>query len=484
MKLHKFWGLALLSLCLTLGLLLTKGADAALSKTPNEVILWNNAALQAIRDMRPGPTITARALAIVHTAIYDAWAAYDPIAVGTQLGSSLQRPKSENTLENKKKALSYAAYRTLVDLFPSEAAKFSDVITSLGYAPTDTSTNTSTPTGIGNVAARALINVRHHDGANQLGDLHPGAYSDYTGYQPTNTPDQINDPDRWQPLRISDGHGGFVKQKYYTPQWNKVVPFALQSGAQFRPTVRPKSHLFNPEEYKKQAQQILDYSAHLSDKQKAIVEYWADGPRTEFPPGHWNLFAQLVSRRDKHSLDDDVKMFFILNNALFDASIAAWDTKLAFDYVRPLTAIHYLFKGQKVKAWGGPNRGTQEINGEDWQPYQPATVVTPPFPECVSGHSTFSAAAAEILKKFTGSDTFIASYTQRAKTSVVETAPARDITLSWTTFSAAADEAGLSRRYGGIHFEDGDLMGRTIGRKVAALVWDKAQSYILRGNEK
>src|SRR5215212_11139090 len=143
-------------------------------------------------------------------------------------------------------------------------------------------------------------------------------------------------------------------------------------------------------------------------------------------------------------------------------------------------AIHYLFKGKKVRAWAGPNQGTKKINGEDWQPYQAATVVTPPFPEYVSGHSTFSAAGAEILKRFTGSDDLGSSYTQPKGTSRVEpgTIPAADVTLSWDTFSDAADQAGISRRYGGIHFEEGDLMGRDMGRRIAAQAWDKAQTYI------
>ena len=133
-----------------------------------------------------------------------------------------------------------------------------------------------------------------------------------------------------------------------------------------------------------------------------------------------------------------------------------------------------------MQAWGGPYLGTQTIDGGTWQPYQAATFVTPAFPEYVSGHSAFSAAAAEVLKRFTGSDRLGASYTQRAGTSRFEAGavPKSDVTLSWATFTEAADQAGLSRRYGGIHFQDGDLMGRMVGRQVGAQVWTKAQAYI------
>jgi hypothetical protein len=163
-----------------------------------------------------------------------------------------------------------------------------------------------------------------------------------------------------------------------------------------------------------------------------------------------------------------------------DASIACWEAKRNWDYVRPVTAIHFLFKGKKVKAWAGPNKGTDKIDGGDWRLYQAVTVVPPPFPEYISGHSTFSAAAAEVLTRFTGSDDFGHSVTRNAGSSAVEpgTVPNADVTLSWPTYSDAADEAGISRRYGGIHFEDGDLRGREMGRLIGEQAWNKAQAYL------
>lgn len=443
------------------------------------VTRWSEAALEAIRITHPGPPMVARALAILHTCIYDAWAAYDSAAVGTRLGGALRQPAAERTLANKKEAISYAARAALVDLYPTEAARFNNLLTSLGYDPADTSTSTSTPSGIGNLAAQAVLGFRHGDGSNQLGDLRPGPYSDYTGYAPVNDPHHINDANHWQPLRVSDGHGGFVVQKYIAPHWNLVTPFALTSPSQFRPSAGPRQ-THPPGKYRQQADQVLDYSAKLTDKQKVIAEYWADGPKSELPPGHWILFAGFVSSRDNHNLEADVKMFFTMTNAMFDASICCWEAKRHWDYVRPVTAIHYLFKGEKVRASAGPNMGTDKIDGENWRPYQAETVVTPPFPEYVSGHSTFSAAGAEILKRFTGSDAFGDSVTRKAGTSAVElgTVPKADVTLSWSTFSDAADQAGISRRYGGIHFEEADLRGRKMGRQIGAQAWNKAQAYI------
>lgn len=159
--------------------------------------------------------------------------------------------------------------------------------------------------------------------------------------------------------------------------------------------------------------------------------------------------------------------------AVLDASIASWDAKRHFDYVRPVTAIHYLFAGQSVESWQGT------IDGADWRPYQAANVVTPPFSEYVSGHSVFSAADAETLKLFTKDDHFGYSVTIPAGSSRVEPGlvPAQDTVLYWATFTDAADEAGISRRYGGIHFIDGDLESRKLGRSIGQLAWKKSQKY-------
>ncbi len=429
------------------------------------VTKWNEAALEAIRITHPGPPIVARALAIAHTCIYDAWAAYDNKAKGTRFGGNLRRPNGERTNANKEKALSFAAHECLSDLFPSEVSSFNALMTSLSYDPNDNSTDVTTAAGIGNVAAKAVLDFRHHDGSNQLGDLHTGAYSDYTGYAPVNTPTAINDPNYWQPLQV-----GANVQKFIAPHWGKVAPYALKSGSQFRKALlKPADYFKEPDRYKLQAQQVLEYSAHLTDEKKVIAEYWADGPSSELPPGHWALFAEFVSDRDHHTVDQDAKMFFAMTNAVLDASIASWDAKRYFDYVRPVTAIHYLYAGQQVESWQGT------IDGADWKPYQAANVVTPPFAEYISGHSVFSAAAAETLKLFTGNDHFGNSVTIPAGSSRVEpgAVPAQDTVLYWATFSDAADEAGISRRFGGIHFIDGDLESRKLGRVIGKQAWKK-----------
>jgi len=459
------------------------------------VLEWNEAFLQGVRESKLGPPMVARALAIAHTCIYDAWAAYDHRAVGTRLGGLLRRPPRERTLANTKQAISFAAYRAAVDLWPGSTASFFDPLMSrLGYDARDHSIDPSTPAGIGNVAAQAVLDFRHRDGANQLGDEPGGApgaaYSDYTGYQPTNEPMDIrtpfdpttvHDPSAWQPLRYQDASGSVVTPGFVGAHWQHVTTFALSPGS-LRSSTGPAR--YGSPEFLAQAQALLQISARLTDEQKMIAEYWADGPRTELPPGHWNLFAQFVSRRDhhgdlEHGIDRDVKLFFALTNAVSDAGCCAWDNKRAFNSVRPITAIRTLFRGQILHAWGGPYQGTKLIDGATWFPYQTTTFPTPPFPEYSSGHSNFSAAGAEILRRFTHNDRFGASVTLPAGSSRVEpgAVPAKDLTLTWSTFSHAADEAGLSRRYGGIHFEQGDLDARATGRVAARLAWQKAREY-------
>lgn len=250
------------------------------------------------------------------------------------------------------------------------------------------------------------------------------------------------------------------------------------------------------ESFSQQVNQLLTISAELTDEQKAIAEYWMDGPHSETPPGHWNVLAHGISWRDHHTLDEDVRFYFALNAALFDASIAAWDSKRAYDCVRPITAIRYLYAGQEIQAWGGPNQGTQTILGDNWLPYQFLTFMTPPFAEYVSGHSTFSAAAAELFTLFTGSNqlmmglpsswrtltrtvcrTCSAKHAVLAGSHQIENGPVQPVVLRWETFQDAADQAGLSRLYGGIHFQDGDLRGREMGRHIGQQTFMLAEQY-------
>lgn len=446
----------------------------------NMILFWDNVTLDAIRAAPPGPPMVARVLAMVHTAQYEAWSQYDSTAVGTLLGDRFRRPEAERTLENKSIAVSYAAYRVLVDLFPRRIRTFDSRMQDvLGYDPNVVTTDPTTPAGIGNLAGAVVLLYRRDDGSNQSGN-----YADTTGYQPVNTPDELVDLNHWQPLRTANGDqqgvclsGSLITQTYIGPHWGQVVPFALDDGPLITSTSGPIR--YPSPAFTLQAQEIVSYSANLDDYGKAISQYWADGPFTEFPPGHWALFSQFVSFRDAHGLDEDVKLFFAANNASMDGGIVAWKLKRAFDSVRPITAIHNLFKDQEIVAWGGAYSGTQTILGQNWKPYQTDCFVTPAFAEFVSGHSAFSAAVAVVLRGFTGSDAFGAYHLYGVGDSPTEPneAPTRSVLLKWDTFTQAADEAGLSRRYGGIHFVQGDLQGRDVGRRAGERVWQKALGF-------
>ena len=454
------------------------------SPTDDVVLRWDEATLAAIRATKPGPTVVARALAVVHTAMYDAWTAYDPAAVGTQLGGTLRRPVTERTVEYKSKAISYAAYRAAADLFPAKADDFAAFMTILGYDPSDSSTDTTTPQGIGNVAAQAVLDVRHRDGANQLGDEPGGTgrpYSDWTGYTPVNTWNTVADPYHWQPLCVPTPPPGATTctgtvQSFATPQWNRVTPFALTRPDQYGPPVMNRSRL------PAQAKALIEAQAKLSDVHKTSAYYWADGPGSELPPGHWAMFAQASSRAAALTLDQNVKAFFALGNALLDASIATWNAKREQDTVRPITYIRWLYAGKKIKGWLGPGKGVADIDGATWIPYQEPFVVTPPFAEYTSGHSTFSAAASTVFNRFTGTDTFkiplTVSVTAGKSTIEPGLVPAKTTVLKFSSFTDAGDQAGMSRRYGGIHFEDGDLNGRALGAKIGAAVWARTQAYL------
>ncbi|CAF4462664.1 unnamed protein product, partial [Rotaria sp. Silwood2] len=338
--------------------------------------------------------------------MYDAWAVYDDKAIGSRPDGKLRRPNVERTLVNKVKAIAYASYRAMLFIFPDDEKWLVEQMRKQGFDPTDTSTDPSTPQGVGNAAAAAIISYRRHDGANQLGDeigSNKVPYSDYTFYQPANTVDKIVDPNRWQPIEFDNPTGGKITPGFLTPHWYRVKPFALQSSDQFRAPLPPTVDLA---QLRLETDEILSYNANLTLIQKAIVEFMRDGPNSTGQSGHWLQFAQMVSRRDRNDLDRDVKLFFTVAIAAFDAFIAAWDTKRFYDSSRPWTLVRHYYAGRKIKGWAGPGKGVITLNAEDWHPYSPMTFITPPFPGYVSGHSTVSAACATVLQLFTGSDSF------------------------------------------------------------------------------
>lgn len=301
-----------------------------------------------------------------------------------------------------------------------------------------------------------------------------------------------------------------------------------------------QGHALNPRTGLPYAPQMVP----RADYARVLAEFWADGPDSETPPGHWFSILNYVSdelglekrfegRGERLSnLEWDIKAYFALGGAMHDAAIAAWGIKGWYDYIRPISAIRYMAaKGQssdslqanyhvagiplvegfielveegdtlagaenehvgkiKLYTWRGPDyienpesdlAGVGWILAENWWPYQRPTFITPPFAGFVSGHSTYSRAAAEVLTLLTGDEFFPGGLGEfRAPKNeflVFEEGPSVDITLQWATYRDASDQTSLSRIWGGIHPPADDIPGRIIGEKVGLAAFELARNY-------
>jgi hypothetical protein len=425
----------------------------------------------------------------------------------------------------------------------------------------------------------------------------------------------ISDPNRWQALALDffEDQGGNViiggYPGFLSAEWGRVTPFALRTedlsinerdGHEYwvyhDPGPPPQLGAMGDAAYKSGFEQVVLWSGLLDpadgsmidispgargnntlgtndgqgrsenpvtglpyapeivpagDYYRVLAEFWADGPDSETPPGHWFTIANYVSdhpqllrkfRGEGLVLDElewDVKLYLALGGSLHDVAIAAWGMKGWYDYVRPVSAIRYMCdRGQSsdpqgpsyhpegirlypgsieviteetaavggrhfplggnifqhvgkivVRAWRGPDyvpdpatdtAGVGWIRCENWWPYQRPSFVTPPFAGYVSGHSTFSRAAAVILAEFTGSEFFpggLASFAApKNEFLVFEDGPSVDISLQWATYFDAADETSLSRIYGGIHPAQDDIPGRLAGAKIGEQGFEFASS--------
>ncbi len=289
-------------------------------------------------------------------------------------------------------------------------------------------------------------------------------------------------------------------------------------------------HVLNPATGQKYDSNIV----LRADYARVLAEFWADGPDSETPPGHWFTLLNYVSDHPElekkyrgvgETLDDlewDVKSYFMLGGAMHDCAISAWGIKGYYDYLRPVSAIRAMAdRGQssdptlpnynvagfplrngfielvnegdplagennvnagkvKLYTWRGPDfifdeefdiAGVDWILAENWYPYQRPSFVTPPFAGYVSGHSTYSRAAADVLAYITGSEFFpggIAEFVApKDEFLVFEDGPSEDIVLQWATYRDASDQTSLSRIWGGIHPPADDIPGRRIGIEIA-----------------
>ena len=378
---------------------------------------WNTAALQAIRAGRTPPPEAARALAILHLAMFDAVNGIErthaPYLVASRVPASA----------SMEAAASAAAHRVLVALFEESAGSFDDLHASmLGTLPR--TPHQAQGAAWGEYVAEQMLAARRNDNSDAV--VAPPSGSGPGVWVPT--------PPAFAP--------------YLLPQWGSVAPFAMPASAHFRPLGPPALDSAKyADAYNEVKANGSVASAMRTPDQTQTALFWADGAGTETPPGHWNSIAQDVAAARGNTMAQNARLFALLNAAMADAAICAWEAKYQFNNWRPVTAIR---------------NGTDDGNAATvadllWTPL----LVTPPFPDYVSGHSTFSAAAAGVLALFYGSD-------QVAFTARSDFLPG--VTRSFTSFSDAASEAAMSRVYGGIHFrfasEDGMTAGGEIGEWV------------------
>ena len=301
-----------------------------------------------------------------------------------------------------------------------------------------------------------------------------------------------------------------------------------------------KGHDLNPftnQPYESQIIKRADYA-------RVLAEFWADGPDSETPPGHWFTILNYVNDHpllEKRiggegdvlsDLEWDIKSYLILGGAMHDSAVNAWGLKGYYDYIRPISAIRYMAdRGQstdmslpsfnprgiplidgltaiieegdelagmnnenigkiKIYSWKGPDfiedpsvnvAGVDWILGTHWWPYQRGTFVTPPFAGYVSGHSTFSRAAAEVLTALTGNEFFPGGMGEfdikQNEFLTFEKGPSENLTLQWATYRDASDQTSLSRIWGGIHPPIDDIRGRVIGEKIGVESYNLAIQY-------
>ncbi|HLF62318.1 MAG TPA: vanadium-dependent haloperoxidase [Saprospiraceae bacterium] len=444
---------------------------------------WAKVALAATANntdlFKPRPTVTSRYLALIHIAAFDAWSRYDASAVPVYLTGVERRPAEDYSLKNKETAISYAFYHVMREYYYTDSTMFLDFMVSLGLDPNNTSIDPASPIGIGNLAARAVIEARRKDGSNQYGD-EPGSngepYFDYTNYQPVNTPDKCAYVDRWQPKYFADGKGGRFAPSCLTPHWPKVKPIALKTPDQLRPPPPPK---VGSEQMDQEVKELVDMQANLTYEQKALVEFMRDGPRSVQQAGHWLIFAQYISVRDSHNLDEDIKMYFLNQCAAMDAFIAAWEAKMYYDNARPYALVHHYYKDKIIKGWASPEKGTVKMKGKEWRPYSPDTFLCPPFPAYVSGHSCVSGACSRALQLYTGSDMFgqEVKLVPGALTELPENF-GDTITMKFPTLTQTAEMAGISRVLGGYHVQADNIAGLELGRNVAQVVWEMYKKHV------
>jgi hypothetical protein len=437
--------------------------------------------LMAIAPM--DATMMIRVTQMTQLAMFDAIAPYHPTSVGvySRLG---RRPSSESaTNRNKNIALLYASHRVLENLLPRQSSEWRGLMAKAGLDPDDMREDKTSPVGIGNLAGKAVIANRLHDGMNQLGDeggrkYNPQPYADYLGYQPVNTAFALRDPSRWQPLlvphdrRLKQGTGdvgAFTVQNFATPQLRVTKPYSYSDPDEFRVAPPRNSDHHRREAYKRQVDEVLAASAELTDEQKLTAE--------TFDNKFLGLGLSVSAAAEHHQLDLDgwVQVHMLTSLAAFDACIAAWSNKYRYNAVRPISAIRHVYGSKAVTAWGGPGKGTvTDIPADQWRSY----LLTADHPEYPSGSTSLIAAQAQSTRRLLDSDTmdFSLPYAKGASSVEHGVTPSKDLVLHFDTWTDLNRACGLSRLWGGVHFRPAIEASWDFGARIG----DRAYAFVRR----
>src|SRR5262245_25041665 len=380
----------------------------------NVVLEWNQLALHAVGQARVSPPVASRALAIMQAAVYDSVVAIDPEFKPYHAHVAASRGASPEA------AAAQAAHDTLANLFPSQTSTFdAALVADLAGIP---QVSANQGIAVGQEVARQILDWRSTDGSGAVVPYTPGT-----------------DPGDWQPTPPAN-------LPALAPQWPFVTPFAMTSGAQFRPAAPPA---LDSAEYAAAFNEVKSLgrtdSTTRTDEQTQVARFWNDGTGTAFAQGYWNRIAQRVAADQGLSVASQARLFALLNIATVDAGISCWDAKYSYNLWRPVTAIR--------AADTDGNDDTEAVT--TWTPL----LVTPPFPSYTSAHSTVSAAAAGVLTALFGDHYHFTVGAESVS-----------YTRSFDSFDAAAAEAGRSRIYGGIHYqfdnEAAQASGHAVGRFV------------------
>lgn len=393
-------------------------AGGIFSTRANVILDWNAVMMAAIRSDNTSPALSARNLAILHVAIYDA---VNSIARTHQPYLSLLDAPPGASAEA---AASAAGYEVLKTLYPGIRARSDETFDEwLASAPDHA--GTASGLSLGAKAAHALLAARISDGS-----------ATDVPYIPSDAPGQWRrTPPFFRPP--------------LTPQWRFVVPFALSDPDRFVPG--PPPALDSPE-YAQDVNTVKMLggkgSAVRTAEQSQIAQFWSDFSYTAMPPGHWHEIAASIARSTSLGLEATARLMALLSIAQADSAVICWEAKYRYNLWRPITAIR--------RADEDKNPATEPDPA--WDHY----LVAPPFPAYTSGHSIFSAASAQILTLFFETDSV-------AFTAASDSLPG--VFRTFNSLAACADEVGMSRIYGGIHFPSDNLEGKRCGRMVAEYVF-------------